>query len=469
MKPKTLLVLALVVAALGSFVWFYERRLPSSDERAERAKNVVALKTADVEAIEIAWSDQRVRLEREPAIAAASPDAASPPANWRLAAPLQATADRFAVERLVDSLTGLRKERTIEGADRKELGLESPRATVELTAKSGKTTLQIGSPLPASSSMAVAVLGESQAHVVSGAVWADLTKPAGDWRSKDLFTGTRDAIERLALETGGQRVLLAKRGEEFWLETPLSDRADRDAVGRLLGEVTGLRATAFLDVPPASLAEMGLEPPQGIVEAVLEGKPEPFRIELGGPVPATAPVEGGSPPASRRFARHGGLLFETESTLLESLAKTPAAWRSLAWSGLEVYRIDKASFADAAGAIEVERDGPDWKRGADTISFTPVSDLLYALTGARAERLAEKREVAVGQAEITVTLTASDKTVETLSLHPALANGEVPATASGRETVLMLGKSAADDVRSKLETLRKAEPLPEPANAEKTP
>ena len=67
MKPQTLLVLTLLLAALGAFVWFYERKLPSTDERAERAKNVLALKPADVTAVDIAWDGQQVRLEREPA------------------------------------------------------------------------------------------------------------------------------------------------------------------------------------------------------------------------------------------------------------------------------------------------------------------------------------------------------------------------------------------------------------------
>ena len=51
MKPKTLLVLAALVAALASFVWFYERKLPSSEERAAQSKKVLTLKSADVESV----------------------------------------------------------------------------------------------------------------------------------------------------------------------------------------------------------------------------------------------------------------------------------------------------------------------------------------------------------------------------------------------------------------------------------
>ncbi len=464
MKPKTLLVLAVLLAAAGSFVWFYERRLPSSDERAERAKNVVALKSADVNAVDITWDGQQVRLEREPAPVKSegSPDDPAPPAVWRIAAPLQATADRSAVDRLVESLTGLRKERTLEAADRKELGLETPRAKVDLVTAAGKTTLEIGAELPASTNMAVAVAGEPTAYVVAKSLWTDLTKPPGDWRSKDLFTGTREKIARVSLESGGHKVLFGKRGEEFWLETPVADRADRDAFGRLLSDITGLRAVSFIDEPARSAAEMGLEPAQGVVEVVLEGSSEPFRVELGAEAaPAAVAAPEGQPPAARRYARLGTLIFETDSKLLDSAARPADSWRSLAVSGFEVYRIDKASFGDAAGQVDVERSGPDWKRGKDTISFTTVSDLLYAINSTPALRLAEKKDVTLGAAELTVTLTASDKTAESLSFHPALPNGEVPVTASGREAVLLLPQSVIEDVRAKLDALRKAEPMGE--------
>ena len=34
MRPRTLLILLVLVLGLGAFIWFYERELPSSEERA---------------------------------------------------------------------------------------------------------------------------------------------------------------------------------------------------------------------------------------------------------------------------------------------------------------------------------------------------------------------------------------------------------------------------------------------------
>src|SRR5262249_37013225 len=163
-------------------------------------------------------------------------------------------------------------QRTLESADRKDLGLETPRATIELTTAKGKTVLEVGSELPASSAMAVAVAGSQGAVVRPNSVYHDLTQGPRDRASHELVARPREDSARGTLSAAGQRVLLAKRGEEYWLESPLTDRADRDATGRLLSDLTGFRATNFLDTPDKTPAQMGLEPPQGVVEVVLTGK-----------------------------------------------------------------------------------------------------------------------------------------------------------------------------------------------------
>ena len=66
MKPRTLLVLTLLVAGLGAFVFFYERDLPSTEERVELAKKVLRIDDGDaVASVLIEWDGSEVRLERE--------------------------------------------------------------------------------------------------------------------------------------------------------------------------------------------------------------------------------------------------------------------------------------------------------------------------------------------------------------------------------------------------------------------
>ena len=53
MKPRTLLILLVAVLGLGAFIWFYERELPSSEERKDLEKKVVKVEKDDVTAITV--------------------------------------------------------------------------------------------------------------------------------------------------------------------------------------------------------------------------------------------------------------------------------------------------------------------------------------------------------------------------------------------------------------------------------
>ena len=135
MRPRTLLILLVVVLGLGAFIWFYERELPSSEERIELQKHILKVEKDDVLAVTIESSKGRVRLERVPAPKAAKTDAAALEVadEWRLLEPIATRADTFAVDRLLDAVTTLEKTRTLEKVDAKDVGLDKHRATVRLS------------------------------------------------------------------------------------------------------------------------------------------------------------------------------------------------------------------------------------------------------------------------------------------------------------------------------------------------
>src|SRR4029077_20127898 len=134
MKARTLLILLVLVLGLGAFVWFYERKLPSSEERTALGKKVLELDKADVTAVAIDSPKGKIRLERtagtpgavgKPAKAGEPPQspASAPAVEWRLTQPLATRADSFAVDRLLDGIAGLEKTRTLDHVDPKAGGV----------------------------------------------------------------------------------------------------------------------------------------------------------------------------------------------------------------------------------------------------------------------------------------------------------------------------------------------------------
>src|SRR6185295_10391265 len=104
------------------------------------------------------------------------------------------------------------------------------------------------------------------------------------------------------------------------------------------------------------------------------------------------------------------LVVTTAAALDEPLERAPSAWRSKDWSAMPVFEVDQVTVSDAKGTLSVTRDEGSWKRGDDAIQYGPVSDFLYAVDDAKAERIAEPAEAAaLGQPEVTITFGAVDE------------------------------------------------------------
>jgi hypothetical protein len=462
MKPRTLLVLLVLVLGLGSFIWFYERELPSSEERAELEKKAFPLKKDEVTAVTLQSDAGTVRLEKvslpAPKKKEEGEELTETPVEWRIVEPLKARADTMAVDGLLDALASLDTVRTLDDVNPKEVGLERPRATVRVKTADGEKVLKIGAEIPTSGTT-IAEIGGKGAVVVSDSVLTEIRRQPGDWRDRQIYRGDRDHVQRITLVSGGQKVVLVKQGDSFRIDSPFKDRADRDKMDDLFAELSGLTAERFVDGAPAQ------EPPRAIVE-VLSDEAPPFRIELGAPVesPSESPTPEEPPAAGTYQARSDGQLFEVRTRLEAAAARPAAEWRAMSLSSLETYDVESVAVQDAQGTVSLTRAEPDWKRGKETISYLPVSDFLFSLVGAKADRLLTPGEaVAVGivpggKPVMTVTLGTKSKGQETLKLYPPVAAG-VPATASDRELILILPPGTLGEIQGKLAEVRKANPV----------
>ncbi len=477
MKPRTLLVLLILVLGLGAFIWFYERDLPSSEERVEQAKRVLAVEKDEVTAVRIESDAGLVRFERvdppkppaakeeakeekkaDEAEEGETPEAGdlAPDAEWRITQPFAARADYAVVDGLLSALTTLERSRTLEDAVPADVGLDKPRATVRLATAAGEKVLKVGAAVPTGGAVIVGIEGDDRAYVVPDSILAEIQKAPGDWRDRRMFHARRGEIEGIRLSGPAGQVVLTQQGERFRIDSPLRDRADREKADNLYADLSGLTAERFVDQPERPLAELGLEPPRAVVEVAVRGK-GPVRVELGAPVDPAVPE---SPETGDQLlhARIGRQVFETRTRLAEAAARPAAEWRSLSLTSFDIYEVDAATVQDGQGSLSLQRSGTDWKRGEETISYVALSDLLFAVTGARADRLVPGPPP--GKPLLTMTLKPSQGAAETLSFFKPYAGG-APVRASGRDTVLLIPATKLQEIQKALAEVRKAKPLSE--------
>lgn len=482
MRPRTLGLLAAGVLLLAAFILFVERDLPTTDERREQATRVLDLDPESIQQLRIEWDDQRVILERRaPSLKAeaSEPTRSTASTRWMLVEPWVGRADRDAVHGLIDTLANLRHRRRLDDdVDLAALGLDDPVARLTLVEMTGESrTLVLGAPLPASRERMLVIAGQPGGVVIEGPLVDDLTRPPEAWRDRRLFEARHEAVDTLRFTLGDEVVTLVRRDSakgvaglrdaaaSFWLEAPIEDRADQQAVDRLLATLVALEAQRFFDPDgSADLAQSGssvVASTDGWLEVTLDGQDRPWRLELLG----TDPLD-----SAARVARVGGQTVTLDTALSTALGASVTAWRSRAWTPVPVYAIDSLHLSDDLGTVEIARDGIDWRRDGERIATTVATDLLDALVAARARPGAEDQAMGTvldrGQAEAagfdlstalwTLHL-ATDGGGETLSLHPP-SDGIWPATSDTRPAVLLMPEKTIDDLRARIEALRAASP-----------
>ena len=443
MRARTVLILLVLVVGLVAFIELYESDLPSSQERAELGKRALGdLEAADIETLEISWQDAVTRIERQ-----GRTDGSRD--TWMLTQPLVARADVELVKSLIDALVWLEKTRTLTDSTRVEAGLEPPRLVATLSSASGEVELEIGSEVPAGSSMIVAVGNEIS--VVDSAVWLDLARMPGEWRSRHVIHRTQDQIMGISLQRGDAKIEFTRRGPDFWIEAPVEDRADAERVGSLLAEVASMRIATFVDDPSDSLQEMGIDPPVGAVEIWSKTRDQSSKIRWG----AADPTE-----ATRVFAEAEGQIFTTESNLQQFLETQVEEWRSRELTSMETYQIDRLEILQPGEELLIlQREGADWQRNEDTISFTTVSELLYAIADLQAERILSEVSAEALQSgpeePVLEMIMGGDDREQSAAFYPS-SDGGMPTTIDDRQVALWVSDNEFAVVTAKLREIRAA-------------
>ncbi len=245
-RYATTIVLVIVAIALGVGLWF-DRNRPTEGELALRQNNVFVTWQRDaLSRIEIVHEGETVVIERDPKADSA----------WRLVAPVNASADQAAVERLVMSLefaTVLRKASEGPG-----LGFEAPRATGRLVMGERTATFTLGAPASRPEGASYLRVDGGGPLVVSSELTGALLQSSDAYRDRSLVPylsielarfevslagGTRDAGE--TGEAGGG-FALERRGETSFDVASEGVRASREALDGVWGALAELRADRFV-------------------------------------------------------------------------------------------------------------------------------------------------------------------------------------------------------------------------------
>ncbi|HEX7528511.1 MAG TPA: DUF4340 domain-containing protein, partial [Thermoanaerobaculia bacterium] len=442
MPTKKLLVLSGVFLALLAFVVLFERKQPTSAERAKAAKRFVDVNAEDVAS---------VLLER-PALPKV--DLLRREKNrWTFKGDPEGPADGFAAENLVGDLGRLDVVGEVHtDVDPKEFGLDAPKAKAAVTFKDGSVkTFRFGQAIPGTDATAAAEGARFAA--VRAAPLAAMTKPVDEYRSHSLFETPSAEITRLSITKGLGTVVVARgakpdRATGGWkMEKPVSDFASDAFVDRLLSDLASERISEFPAIPVSDLARVGLAPGWATVK-LEKGAETVVTVSFG-----SAKADAGG----KIYARVGNVVAVVDDRVRESLDTEISAWREGKVLPVDLPALRRVSFAADELRAGAEKVDGAWRSAGRDISANVAEALGNGIARAEVRAFLARR---AGKA-------AKEKPVATLEL---LTEGEAPARvvsffeapsgvagflaeATGRPEPMLVDKTVLDDLRRQASAL----------------
>jgi hypothetical protein len=452
-SSRKLLGLTGVVVALFAFIFFIERKMPTTADREQKGDLHWDLPEDRVE---------RIRLERggETVELAKSGDA------WNLVRPEAYPADAVAARELATELADLKNPggEPEAGGKPEDYGLVKPAATATFVwtepgspGKKLSRTLAFGIDIPGTDVTAARVAGARGVLFVPATVAASVRRPTDELKSKDVFGASPPDAVRLEVARGRGTLTLAKKNGLWWLEEPTSDLADRDAVDRLAGDLSSLRVNEFVPrAQAADLAALGLSPPVFRV-TITDAKGAKHVLDLG-----STRSDGNSAYASRK-----GQVFTVGNPLLEELSKEAVGFREKRLIRFERSAVSGVDARFGATRRSFVRTEAGWSANGRPLLAAAADDLLTAIADAESTGFLDetlRRALSARQPESEITVRLASGAPWKVALYPLPS--ELAATVSGRPGAFAVARETASRLRSAVD---KAATTPMPPTPAPTP
>lgn len=238
------IVLALLVVGLGGYILFVdipETRQFTKKETQER--QLIPFDDRDITAITWATTTETIQLERDKQF------------RWTITKPMRTPADNQEVRRVLRALSIGKIKRTIEDGPTTldKYGLDPPYLTLTLTTPTQTQEIALGDRGPFAPSLYVQTKIDNQVVITTLDVMTFAQKTLPDFRLKDLLFFERERVQEVHIQQADSTMIMARAAgvhslSPNWMFTsPMKAPADKIIVGTLLMDLSGLKATGFVD------------------------------------------------------------------------------------------------------------------------------------------------------------------------------------------------------------------------------
>jgi hypothetical protein len=453
MSFRNTIILALIVAAFGAYLYYVER--PAVEEEAKQGK---LLDVARDKVTKVHLESPKGKLDLEKV-----------EDKWKVTSPISADADPVTVDNLIRALADGEVKKTIEEkpSDLKTFGLDPPETIVVLTLEGGGTAkVALGKKTPIGFSAYAQRNDQPAVLLTTDAVRTGMQKELTDVRDKTVLQFTDADVQEIAIAgVEATPVVLRKEAADWVLAGEPQRKADAAQVRSLLASLRSLRATGFVDdagSPPD--AKYGLTPPRVTVDIVVGPDKTKKTLLVGGATedPAKKEIYVQSN-AGDTVYRVGSHVFSTVSKKADDFRdKTVLAFEADKPTSVVVERADGNGFT-------LEKKGDTWTladagdaKVKEFVASRFVDDVRGLKGASIASESGPKPEHGLDQPIETIRVRGADADVGTIRIARAGegASKTLYATAEGTDTVYVVQDYVFQRIDKKRDDFVEAAPAP---------
>ncbi|MGI8671910.1 MAG: DUF4340 domain-containing protein [Luteitalea sp.] len=375
-RGRSALILLLLAAGLGAYIWFVEMKRPDPDAEPKADRVFASLDASQISELTLQAGNGDVTTLNKQGT------------EWRIATPVVATADASEVSGVTTNLATLDISRVISesSGDLASYGLDRPRLRVRFTTKGTPQELLIGSKTVTGGDVYAKLANAARVFLVPAFLEQSLDRTTFQLRDKAIVSVDREAIDRISIIGRPGTIELTRDGENWRLIQPVAARADSSAVSTLLTRLVSGQMQALVAEQPATLDVYGLQPPRTTVR-VLGGGRTLGEVQVGDP-------SGEGAVHARDSARK--MVFTVEAALATDLQRPANEYRARELFAFQPFTVTQivVTRGDASRTFQKRTTGTGaaatdaWAQTSPTdATVTPatIDDLVSKLSAARAE------------------------------------------------------------------------------------
>ncbi len=378
MRFKGTLVLLIVCAALGGYVYFYEIKGGEKRAKAKEEENRIwKVESGTIQQIDLIMPDQHITAVR------------SGDKEWKITAPRALDADSEELNRMASSAADISRESVLEAnaPDLAPFGLKPAQVSLQFKTKDGREyKIRFGNNNPTGSSTYGVLEGKNEVFLVATYVAGNFKKKLEDLRNHSILGFEQAEAQSLDIHTSKGDLSLVKDGERWSVVGKAKWPADSSAASGLLSSISTGRIKEFFDENPEDYTNLGFDKPEADVKVTV-GKNRAIRHLLIGTEKSKLLKKGEKkPPAAAQkkedkktdtasssatstlfVARDESRkeLFFVDKDFLDKLQKTPSELRDKALASFQRWDIDGISLTNSHGTFNFTKaeGGGDWVLG----------------------------------------------------------------------------------------------------------